>query len=475
MKPRSEVSLFKRAFTGGMWMAGINYVTFALMFAGQILLVRLLVPEDFGIFALALSISEMIFIFGGFSISMSCIALQEEPDVLDTGMFLSFILAVIMAVLSIAVSMLANFYYSKQTVVFLLILCLIKIFQLPTSIYSASLEKDFLFKRNSLITSIAKSSGLIIALALALIGFGAWSLLAREVLMIVFLFVGMISFSNYKFSFRFNQVTAVKIWRYSYRMFFMRMGEVAFHRLPSFIIGTLSGVNILGLYDRSIYLARLPNAMLAPFTSNVSFSLYSKVKDDHKKISEGLYWSLLFILRITFPIGLLTLFFPETIIKTLFGMYWVEAAPFIRGFSLFLIFIPLFEVLRHFLLAKGFIKETTTAYILSIVFLIIGIIVCYYLDKWFLVSWFISIGIIVSFVWLAWNVQKIGIKIAWLKITGVPVILSIGIFYLALHLNSINIDQLLSIVIILLVWLVSVVAFEYKLIFTFYDRVRMRK
>lgn len=453
-------------------MAGINYMVMAVTFAGQLFLVRLLVPEDFGIFALAVSIREMIFMFSGFSIAMSCIALQEEPDVFDTGMFLSLFLAAIMAILGFAVGTLTSLFYNKETVAFLLILCLIRPFQFPTSIYSASLEKDFLFKRNSIIIGLARSSGLIIALFLASIGFGAWSLLAREGLEVLFLLVGMILFSNYKFSFRFNRKTAAKIWQYSYRMFFARMGEVGFHQLPLLMLGTLSSMNILGLFDRSFYLAKLPNAILTPLTSNISFSLYSKIKDDYEKISEGLYWSLLFVLRITFLIGLLTFLFPETILRTLLGMNWVEAAPFLRGSSLFLTFIPLFEVLKHVLLAKGFITETTIAFILSIIFVIIGITVSYFVDKWFLVSWFAGIGVVISFVWLAWNVRKIGINIDWIKITKVPVILSIGIWFLAVYLNSENFNQLLSIVIIILVWLVSLVALEYKIIYTFYKRVR---
>jgi len=162
--------------------------------------------------------------FWVFSIENSCIALQEEPDVFDTGMFLSLFLAAILVLLGFAVSTLAPLFYNKEMVTFLLILCLIKPFDFPISIYSASLEKGFLFKRNSIIRGLAGSSGLIIALSLAFVGFGVWSLLAREGLTVLFLLVGMIIFSNYKFSFRFNRETAVKIWRYSYRMFFRAYG-----------------------------------------------------------------------------------------------------------------------------------------------------------------------------------------------------------------------------------------------------------
>ena len=467
-----SVSLFRKAISGGLWMVGINYVSFVISLVGQIILVRILVPEDFGIFALALSISEIIFLLSNFCIDMPCIVLQDEPDVFDTGMYLSLFLVIIMAILTLVAGVIAHLFYNREIVIFLIILCIVKMVQLPTMIYSASMEKDLLFKRNAAISGIVRSFALIVALGLAYVGFGAWSLLAREVLMAVFLLLGMIFFSNYKFLYRFNRKVAVKIWNYSYRMLFLRMGEVVYYRLPIFIIGNISGLSILGLFDRSFYLARLPNTMLVPFTSNVSFSIYSRIKDNYEKMSEGIYWSLLFVIRIALPIGLLTFLFPETILRTLFGMNWVEAAPFLKGFSLFLVFIPLFEILKHLLLANGLISQTTIAYIISIVVLFVGVLVSYILDKWFLISWFMGIGFVISVIWLSWNVRKVGVDIDWIKIVRVPVILSIGVWCLALYLKSNNINQLFSIIIVLLAWSFLLVVFEHKIIYAFYERIK---
>ena len=79
------MSLARKAISGTLWTSGISYIGFVITFCIQLILVRLLVPEDFGLFALGISMSEIIFLFFSFSFSMAVIQIQEADDLFDTA------------------------------------------------------------------------------------------------------------------------------------------------------------------------------------------------------------------------------------------------------------------------------------------------------------------------------------------------------------------------------------------------------
>ena len=56
------MSIAKKAITGTFWLSGVSYITFAISLVGNIILARLLMPEDFGLFALALALNELVYI-----------------------------------------------------------------------------------------------------------------------------------------------------------------------------------------------------------------------------------------------------------------------------------------------------------------------------------------------------------------------------------------------------------------------------
>ena len=202
------MSLAKKAISGTLWMSGISYVGFAINFGVQLVLVRLLVPEDFGIFALGLSIAEILFIFFSFSFSMAVIQIQEAADLLDTAFYLSLMTGFLILFIGGIISMFLLPYYPFPTVLAFFVLCALKPIQSCSSIYSASMEKKLQFKKNAIVRGLASNSSGFIAVFLAYMGIGVWSLVGKEIITVVLTLLGMRYFANYRFNRKFNKETA---------------------------------------------------------------------------------------------------------------------------------------------------------------------------------------------------------------------------------------------------------------------------
>jgi O-antigen/teichoic acid export membrane protein len=466
------MSIARKAISGGLWMTGINYTSFAINLLGQLVLARLLFPEDFGIFSMALATSELLFFVMDFSFSMACIQLQDEKDVFDTGIVICLLTSLIIIVLAGALSFGASFFYSRKIVLFVFVLCMIRIFSLPASIYSAYMEKNLLFRRNALIIGSTRSSAVVIAIGLAALGFGVWSLLLREILATGSLFIGMLIFSPYSFTWKFNKSAAIKIWKFGYRLLFLNMIEKVFMRLPIVLSGLFVGTVFVGLFERSLYLAGLPNTALAQISAKVAFPVYSKFKNNKEKIAEGVFWNLTIIFSLLSPVALLVFLFPESIITILLGDKWAQAAPLFQGFSLFLLIAPVFAVLKYALLATGNIIDVAVGRLICVTFVVTWIATSFYSrNQWIYVPWAMSSGLLVSVFWLSWRVRLIDIQIPWLNIISFPVLLSFLILGLGYYLTQNLVNTFIIMGILLTIWTVSILVIEHGKIVKLYHRI----
>lgn len=467
------MSLALKIVAGGLWKSGVNYASSSVNLLANILLARLLVPTDFGVFALAMSISEILFTLGGLGLAKACIRLQEEADVFDTTMILAWIIAGVLAFLGTFLSLVVVPFYSGQIAIFLFIICSVTALQFPSSIYSAHMEKEFMFRRSAMVRGVCRSCAAIVGVGFAALGLGPWSLLFRTVFHGIMIFIGMSYFSTFKFKAHYNKETARKVWRFSYDMFFMRLSETAFDQMPKFLLGSLAGTQFLGLFERSKHMSGLPNSMLSPFNAEVGFAVYSRFKEYPSKIAEGVQWNLMLVGHLVLPAGLLVFLFSESILQTVLGAQWVPAAPLLQGFSLFLITLPVYVVLKYVLLARGNVRDVTLTRSISAVFVLAWIGIAYFREGfWQYLPWIISTVILASTVFLAWRCSKIGISIPWLSIFGIPSVLVSLLLVLGIYLRSNGMNALLIMVLFLSLWLVALVLFEHKKMFEIYGRLK---
>ncbi len=458
------MSLAKTAVRGGLWSAGINYVGFGLNLVGNIILARLLMPEDFGVFALALSIIDILFILGGFGFAQACIQLQDEKDIFSTGLLLTWGVALMLALLGVGAAWIGSYFYTSQVILFVLVLCPLKALQFPSSIYLAFLEKNFSFRRSALIRTVGRSVAVLVSILTAMYGLGVWSLLVRESLSLIFIFSCALIFSSLQFKLCYNQKTAGKIFSFSVNMFFLRMTEILFHRAPIFLLGTFGGITLLGLFERSQFLVFLPNRLLQNFHSTVAFPVYSKVQHDKSKLSEGATFLLWFVVRLVVPAFLCVLFFPGPILVLVLGAQWSSAAFVLQGFSFFLLCMPIHGALKSLLFSQGAVRVVTITSIISLLLIIVWAGYTYFFDgNWSFISWALSVSMVVATTSLAGVCNLQGITIGWMGVLRFPVTVT-GFFVTVLWLyrDGLSAHPYLFMIIIVFVWFSLTLVFEKK-------------
>jgi len=422
------MSLVRKAVKGSLWMAVLNYSNYGLLFLCNIVLARLLTPDDFGVMALALSMADIVFMLAGFGFSMACIQLQELDDVFETGLTLTLVAGLTIFLVGLVAAWGASWSYPAPVATFLAVLSVMAGLKVPTTVFMARIEKDFAFATSALVRFLTAILGMGLGLTLAYLGWGAWSLLAREVAATVALFAGAVLLSPLRFRPRFNPATARRLLRFCFGMLGMRISEVFYNKGFNLAMGTLAGTSVFGLYDRAHYVATFPNTAMAQFHAKVTFTILSRIKNDLARSGEAADVVLWLLARLTLPVGLMVFIFPGEIITLILGGQWLEAAGMFRGLALFMVVQPLYSSTKHILLSQGAPRSVTISrvaalgVVLSMVFAVRAL-----RADWAWAAWGVSLANLVSLLILVAALRSRGVIIHWRRILATPCVLCVAL------------------------------------------------
>ncbi len=347
-----------------------SYVFFAINFVGQLFLARLLSPEDFGVIALVMSIIGVIDLFIGFSIPMAYIREKETDTLFESASSLSFCVGLLPVIIALLIYFPISEYYSPLIGKYVILMTLSKPFLALSAIMIANIEKQLSFGKSYLLRGAALSSSLSISILMAYFGFNEISLIAREILSGVFLFV-IVKFNfKGKLSFSYEVHEVKSLITYSLKMLFSRACELAYFKIPFLIIGSLYGTTTLGLFSQAFYLVSLVSTALNPITEKVAFIFYSRTDDN----TSNFRVVNLIIFVVVFPISLALFFFPAEIITLLYGDKWLDSSTYLKYFSIFGFVLPFFNNLKSYFYSQS---RNTYVAILYVFGLIIASVVLY--------------------------------------------------------------------------------------------------
>ena len=179
--------LKKKAVHGVIWTSIQRFLTIFIQFVSGIILARLLSPDDFGCIGM-LSIFMIVassFIDGGFG---SALIQKKRPSQTDysTIFFWNFIVSIfIYLVLYISAPYIARYYHTELLSSVLRVQALVLIFNALTTIHINKLNKEFNFRKISVVSLISIVISLTVTIVMAYHGYGVWSLVTQNLLMAI--------------------------------------------------------------------------------------------------------------------------------------------------------------------------------------------------------------------------------------------------------------------------------------------------
>lgn len=349
------MSLRKQAISGAFWTGIQQFGSQGITFVVSVVLARILEPEEFGLIVMIMvfiNVSKVVIDAG---LSQSLIrTTNPDNDDYSTVFYFNLLGSIVMyLILFYCAPLIANFYNEVQLVKILRWYSLVIIIVAFSNIQMTKLTKEMNFKAQTKIALPSLVVGAIVGIYMAMNGYGVWSLVWSRMSKEIFNTVLLWYFSNWKPALKFKVSKFKQHFKFGVNLTFSTLINAVFSNLYVLIIGKLFPAAQLGFYNRANSLKQLPVQNIGNILNKITFPLFSKIKDDNKRLKKAYSFILRAVIFILAP----TLIFMGVLATPLFRFLltekWLPAVPYFQILLVAGILFPLHSYNLNVLKVKG--------------------------------------------------------------------------------------------------------------------------
>lgn len=346
----TNLPLAKRVRAGFGWNVSSALITESIRFVRSIILARLLVPEDFGLYAMALTIVGAVNALSSLGLSRTIIANKfdtsdELKAHLDTvwsvELLRSFVIALLVSASAFPMS---RFYGHDQLKIIIPILGLITLVGAFQNIGLILLRKGISFAKIFWYELTVNVAGIALTVALAVVMRNVWALVIGLLLTAIVATVLSYVFHSYRPRLTFEKRALRRVLSVGKLTLLIAVASYIMNMADNVMVGRLLGSNALGNYSLAFNIASTPISVLVFSLTTVLFPAYAELISQRPRALDLAFtkvFSIALLALVTIAVSLFLL--AGDVVQLLFGGRWSTAGtvlwilalviPF-RGFSL---------------------------------------------------------------------------------------------------------------------------------------------
>lgn len=319
---------------GALWMVGLRFIERAIGFVSTLVLARLLVPADFGLVAMAMTVFAFVEIAGYFGFDLALLRDKDAPrEAFDSAWTLYVIHGVVAFLVLLGLAWpSAHFYGDERLMPVMAVLGVIALVQGFDNIGTVYFRKEFRFGTEFRMMLYRKLVAFVVTVSLAVWWRNHWALIGGMVAQRV---TGtVLSYTMHPFRPRFDLSHARALFRFSGWIVVARLMEYSKDRGPDLLIGRWLDSAALGLHRLSVELATLATSELTVPILRAVFPGYAAVAHDRQALAKSFLRVQGSIVLVSLPVGLCFVLMPDLVVRALLGTKWSEATPLVMVFGL---------------------------------------------------------------------------------------------------------------------------------------------
>ncbi|MDY7080686.1 MAG: MOP flippase family protein [Chloroflexota bacterium] len=315
------------AARGVAWVGISRVVSQGFQWIVNVVLARLLFPEDFGILGMATVFTGLIATVNELGLSAAVIQRKDLEDRhLNAAFWASVMMGIVLWAIAAAVSPLVATFYRAQLVQLVIVISALGFVIGPLSVvHRATLDRTLAFNKLAAVEIGGILLGGISSLALALLGWGVWSLVVGNLLREAGMVIVSWYVNRWRPAWRFDLSSFRDLFRFGGNVAGTRVVNYATANVDYLLIGRLLGATQFGYYSMAYQLITWPLRHISFLVTKVTFPAFSSIQDDVPRLRRGYLKSVSYISLITFPMlaGLIAVA-PE-FIRTVYTTKWIPA------------------------------------------------------------------------------------------------------------------------------------------------------
>lgn len=373
--------LKQKTISGVLWSGVQKFGSLAISFISNLVLARLLSPEDYGCIGMLFIfiVLSKTFVDGGFGTALiqKKDATQEDfSTIFYWNIFSSFIIYI---VLFFSAPYIADFYKMPQLCDILRILGITIILNSTYIVQANKLIKEFNFKLYSFSTLFSVSVSTIVGIVLAYAGWGVWSLVMKEIVTAICDCIFLWYFCKWRPSLIFSFNSFKSLFNYGSMILLASFVNKLYENIQGLIIGKAFSAKDLGYYTQAKKIEEIPVISFSDMITQVTFPIYSSISDQKEYLKNVVRKNIKVVNFIIFGLMSLLIIIAEPLFITLFTEKWIDSVPLFKILCFAGMAIPLNNVNTQ--LFKG-VGRSDIFFILQFVKRLFGITIIILSIKW---------------------------------------------------------------------------------------------
>ncbi len=349
------MSLKEKGIQGVIWTFGQQFGIQVIQFIVQIILARVLMPEEFGLIGM-LSIFMALgnsLVDSGMSASLIRTQDANERD-FSSVFFINIIVSVfVYFILFFTSPFIANFFNQPILLDIIKVYCLSFIIRSGSSIQHVRLTILMDFKMQTILRLPSLAFSSVIGLVLAYKGYGVWSLVYMQLANVTFESILIWFQVKWKPSFILDWSRLKCHFKFGYKLTLSGLIDTIYNNIYHLIIGKYFSAAQLGYYTRADNMKQLPVSNISSALNKVTYPLFSTIQNDNvrlKSLYKRLMQQVLFWIA---PILVIAGVLAEPLFRFLMTEKWLSAVPYFQILCFAGIMYPLHAYNLNILNVKG--------------------------------------------------------------------------------------------------------------------------
>ena len=339
----ADKGLETKVASGIAWSFLEKILTMVIQMVVSIIVARELMPEDFGVMAIMTFFTSVALAIVDSGFSQALIRKESPSDsdyrtVLYFNLAMSVVLYGVLVAVAYPVAMLydAPVIWTIAPVLFLVLpinaLCVVQ---------TVMFTREFRFALLSKVVFVASLVSGVVAVVMAIMGWGIWALVAQRLLMMGIKALAFWSIRRWRSDAPLSLASLRAMAPFSLRLLATDLIASVYNNVAQLFIGKIHNTSMLGYYSQAQKLKDLPVISTVQAVQGVTFPALSQIKDDDTKFSAGYLRISEMLAFVVFPLMLGMVAVAEDMFLLLLGDKWMPTVPYFEILALSGLFYPL--------------------------------------------------------------------------------------------------------------------------------------
>lgn len=297
-------SLKQKTVKGVIWSSLERFSVQGVQFVLQILMARILLPEDYGVVAmLAIFIAiSQTFIDSGFSNALIRKVDRSEKDYATVFYFNIVVGVVFYFILFFSSPLIADFYNTPILNPLTKVLGLSLFFNSMCVVQQARLTIQLNFKTQAVVSLISVLLSGAVGLGMAYAGYGVWALVMQTVLQTALRMIFFWILAKWRPIEKFSKESFKELFGFGSKLLASGLLDTIYRNIYTIIIGKVFSSAALGYYSRAEQFAQFPSSNLTGILQRVTFPVLSSIQNEDERLRVNYRKFLRLAAFIVFPL-----------------------------------------------------------------------------------------------------------------------------------------------------------------------------